>query len=275
MAPTRKHPRIKRLLRSFLKPFLGQRALRFINKARVNIADKRGHPSHSQEGEDKVLKSLLYNLNGGNDIVDGFYVDIGAHHPYRFSNTCLFYRRGWRGINVDATPGSMSLFRKERKRDINLETGVGGKTDSLKFFIFNEPALNTFDETLAEKRCNGNWYITSTADIPVIPLSEILEKHLPTNQKINFFSIDVEGFDLDVLQSNDWEKFRPQVVLAETLRSSVEDLLSNPLVQFLHSKGYVVYSKTVNTTFFVDRKALAKRKLIGLSNSSTLETPED
>ena len=54
----------------------------------------------------------------------GFYVDIGAHHPKRFSNTYIFYQRGWRGINIDAKPGTKEVFNKLRPRDINLEVPI-------------------------------------------------------------------------------------------------------------------------------------------------------
>src|SRR5690554_6253894 len=74
--------------------------------------------SYSQEGEDILLEKLFEGKN------DGFYVDVGAHHPRRFSNTYLLYRRGWRGINIDAMPGSMAEFRRLRGRDINLEIPI-------------------------------------------------------------------------------------------------------------------------------------------------------
>ena len=74
--------------------------------------------SYSLQGEDMVLKELFADKN------QGFYVDVGAHHPFRFSNTYLFYKKGWRGINIDAMPRSMELFDKFRPRDINIECGV-------------------------------------------------------------------------------------------------------------------------------------------------------
>ena len=243
-------------MRSFLKKILGKRLTRFLNKLRVDLSDRRGHLSYSQEGEDRVLSSLLFKLHGGKHIKDGFYVDVGAHHPYRYSNTCLFYRQGWCGINIDAMPGSMFMFEKQRPRDINLEIGVGRKAETLNFFVFNEPALNTFDENLAKARCNDVWHIKATLDVPILPLSEILRKYLPRGQKIDFISIDVEGFDLDVLQSNDWQTFRPLIVLVETFGLSLEQLTLDPSTEYLHSLGYVVYSKTVNTTFFVDKKVM-------------------
>lgn len=245
-------------MKSFLKIMLGKRLLSAINKRRTDFFDRKGHRSFSQEGEDRVLSSLLFKLHGGKHIKDGFYVDVGAHHPYRFSNTCLFYMQGWHGINIDAMPGSMSVFKKKRPKDINLESGVGRKAETLQFFVFNEPALNTFDENLAKARCNEVWHIKATVDVPVLPLSEILSKHVPKGQSIDFLSVDVEGFDLDVLQSNDWQKYRPLVVLVETIGLSFGDLASDPLTEYLHSLGYIEYSKTVNTTFFVDEVAAPK-----------------
>lgn len=239
-------------MKSFLKIVLGKRLLRLINKLRTDSLDRKGYPSYSQEGEDRVLSVLLFKLHGSRHINDGFYVDVGAHHPHRFSNTCLFYKRGWHGINIDAMPGSMSAFKRRRPRDINLECGVGRNAETLRFYVFNEPALNTFNESLAKARCNNVWHIKSIIEVPVLPLSEILKKNVPKGQRIDFFSVDVEGFDLDVLQSNDWQEYRPLVVLVETLGLSFENLASDPVTEYLHSLGYVVYSKTVNTTFFVD-----------------------
>ncbi len=71
----------------------------------------------------------------------GFYVDVGAHHPLRFSNTYKFYKRGWHGINIDAMPGSMDLFNRLRHRDINLERAVSDSKQILTYYAFNEPAL--------------------------------------------------------------------------------------------------------------------------------------
>src|SRR5687768_10814903 len=104
------------------------------------------HTSYAQEGEDLILLRLF------DGDLPGVYVDVGAHHPFRFSNTCLLFERGWRGINIDARPGSMAAFRRARPRDINLEIGISERPAELEFFLFEEPALNTFDRALAEAR---------------------------------------------------------------------------------------------------------------------------
>ena len=54
----------------------------------------------------------------------GFYIDVGIHHPYRFSNTVNFYQNGWRGINIQPTPGVIRLFNIFRRCDININIGI-------------------------------------------------------------------------------------------------------------------------------------------------------
>jgi FkbM family methyltransferase len=202
--------------------------------------------SWSQEGEDIVLQRIFEKKK------TGFYVDIGAHHPMRFSNTYLFYRRGWRGINVDAMPGSMKAFKKWRPRDINLELGVAQKEGKLDYYIFNESALNGFSAELSEKRISaGKYYIKKIIKIDVKPLRETLYRY-SGGQKIDFLSIDVEGFDLDVLQSNDWSKYRPRFVLVELLNSSLHNISQDPVTQFMKEQCYAIYAKQVNTVFFED-----------------------
>lgn len=239
-------------IKNLIKFILGENLSLILFQFITNYLSKKGNKSYSQEGEDLVLSSLLFKLNNENHKKSGFYIDVGAHHPYRYSNTFLFYKRGWNGLNIDAMPGSMDRFKKSRPRDINLECGIGLNADLVKFYIFNEPALNTFDESLAKARCNDVRHIKTIVKIPIVPLSKVLEDNLLDGQKIDFLTIDVEGFDLDVLKSNDWSKYRPVVVLVETYGKSFEDLPYNQVYKFMRSLNYSVYSKTVNTTFFVD-----------------------
>jgi FkbM family methyltransferase len=181
--------------------------------------------SWSQEGEDRILSRIFERQ------ALGFYVDIGAHHPKRFSNTYLFYKKGWSGINVDAMPNSMRAFNKARPRDINLEFGVGTKESEHNYYIFNEPALNGFSKKLSEERhySENEYNIIKKIKVTIKPLSKILEKHLPNEQLIDFMNIDVEGLDLDVLRSNNWQRYRPKFVLVEALNSSLHELFDSEI----------------------------------------------
>lgn len=180
----------------------------------------------------------------------GYYVDVGAHHPRRFSNTYYFYKRGWSGINVDATPGSMALFRRWRPRDINLEVAVGLSEQPLTLHLFNEPALNTFDSALARERERPPYRVVEKRLITPRTLTEILSQHLPAGQHIDFLTVDVEGLDLMVLQSNDWLRFRPEYVLVECFGVILEALPEDPIYRYLQGVGYQLFAKTVHTAIF-------------------------
>jgi FkbM family methyltransferase len=206
--------------------------------------------SYAQEGEDLVLKRIFGSKSRG------FYVDIGAHHPKRFSNTFIFYQRGWHGINVDAMPGSMEDFRRLRPRDVNLEIAISSRRETLTYYMFDEPALNGFDRELCEERIRTTAYrLVGQRPVAAIPLRELFVEYASA-ENIDFMSIDVEGLDLPVLQSNDWERFRPKVVLVECLDSFFvgPELAQNRAAAFMSGVDYGAFAKTFNTVFFMDRR---------------------
>ena len=207
----------------------------------------RHKKSYSQDGEDVVLSAFFEDRKK----YRGFFVDIGAHHPVRFSNTWLFYRNGWRGINIDPTPKSMRPFRLLRRRDTNLEIGIGRNLTELTFYCFNEPALNTFDEQVAQSRDLGNPYrIIEILKVPVRPLKAVLDEYLPPNQKIDFLTIDVEGLDLEVLKSNDWLKYKPEYILVEDIYFQPENPDQSEVYHFLKSKGYKIVASLKRTIIY-------------------------
>ncbi len=213
----------------------------------TRFRERRGERSWSQEGEDRILWRFFdYRPTG-------FYVDVGAHHPFRFSNTQLLYEAGWRGINIDAMPGSMAAFRRHRPGDINLEIGVSAAPGTAQFHVFNEPALNTFDAATAAAHARGAWRIDRVVDVALRPLRDILAEYRLSGT-IDLLTVDAEGHDLSVLRSNDWARFRPLVVLAESLGRTIDDLAADPCARFMADNGYGVFGKTVNTVMYVDRR---------------------
>ena len=224
-----------------------------IKKLAIKILDLfRYKKSYAQDGEDMVLHSFFEVLPKD---YKGFFVDVGAHHPVRFSNTYFFYKKGWRGINIDATPGSMALFQWFRRRDLNVELGIGPEKGNLTFYCFDEPALNTLSKEVAAERAQGGRYkIKKEVQVPILPLREVLEKHLSPGKKIDFLSVDVEGMDETVLRSNDWERFRPTFVLAEDSEYQIGANTDNGrgVFQLLSEKGYRLVAKTQRTLIFRD-----------------------
>lgn len=203
--------------------------------------------SYSQDGEDMVLRRLF----GGRR--RGFYVDVGAHDPYRFSNTCYFHRQGWRGINIDPNPDTIKAFRRERASDVNVCVGVSDCPGELSFHFFNEPALNTFDVNLAAERVKLPGYrLLEKRNVSVRRLDELLREHLPLGQSIDFLSIDVEGMDLAALRSNDWTRFRPSLLLVEARQRTISGVEKDPINSFSTGVGYQLIAKTLNTLVYED-----------------------
>lgn len=200
--------------------------------------------SFGQEGEDLMLSRQL----DGTD--SGFYVDVGALHPLRFSNTWAFYTRGWKGIVVEPNPDVSGLFRARRPRDIFVGEGVAGSVGQLTYHSFNEAALNTFDPNLAEEREGAGHTIVRRIPIAVRPLASILDEHLPLGHEITILSVDVEGLDEEVLLSNNWTKYRPLWVVVEILDCDLLDIARHPITTLLVEVGYTPVAKTGHSVAF-------------------------
>lgn len=197
----------------------------------------------SQFGEDAYLD---YYFSGRNS---GFYVDVGAFHPFNISNTCVFYKRGWRGINIEPNPASFRAFPKHRPRDINLNFAVSRYDTEVSFNCSEE--LSGIDG-------DADWSRDSrrTADycrVRSMPLSEILNKNLPKDKTIDFMSIDCEGHDAEVLHSNDWDQYRPRIILVED-----EEEGASAIDGIMDSVGYRFDRKLGLTKVFVEPDAIAE-----------------
>jgi FkbM family methyltransferase len=147
----------------------------------------------------------------------------------------------------------MIEFNKHRDKDINLELGISSTNQKLKFYCFNEPAYNTFNESEANSKNGKNGIrLVNEFVINTSPLSDVLDKYLPnSNTQIDFISIDVEGFELEVLNSNNWEKYNPKFLLIEELKKDLTQIINESEVyKFLLSKNYKLVAKTYNTSFY-------------------------
>lgn len=234
-------------MKKILKIVIKIKALNYLYVLYLNYLKQHSIKAYSQEGEDLVLNRLFDNKTN-----KGFYLDIGAHHPFRFSNTSFFYKKGWNGINIDAMPNSMKKFEIHRKRDINLEIGISEKAGILEYFVFNEPALNGFSSDLSYARENNEYKIIQKINIQTYPLGEILNKYKNQFETIDFMSVDVEGLDLMVLKSNNWELYRPTYIIIELLDTELKNIEQNEVYNYLNSLNYSLVSKLVHSAIFRD-----------------------
>ena len=129
------------------------------------------------------------------------------------------------------------MFETQRPKDIFLNQGVASELGELTYHEFKDPTLNSFSDEVYER--NKNTFLNKQT-VPVKPLSSILDEHLPTGKQIDLMNIDVEGLDFEVLQSNDWEKYSPRVLVIEDHEFDPENPLESKILKFLKSKGYVL-----------------------------------
>lgn len=183
--------------------------------------------SWSQDGEDVVLMDVVHS--------SGIYVDVGAHHPTRFSVTRHLYEAGWHGVNIDASPGFAALFETARPRDINVESLVGNP-GTRDFYRFIDPAYSTLDSNIADELRARGVEMVGVEELQVQSLASILHEVLMP-QPIGLLSIDVEGADLEVLQSHDFDAYPPERVLVEC-PVSVDELPTTDVHRFLASRGF-------------------------------------
>jgi FkbM family methyltransferase len=207
------------------------------------------HASFAQEGEDMVLRRIF----GGQS--NGFYVDVGAYHPYQYSNTYYFYRRGWRGINIEPNPEAKSQFVKARPNDINIQLGVAEQAGTLKYYCYDVPALNTCSLEMVRERMDGApSKVRIESEVEVQRLESILAKYLPHGTQIDFMSVDVEGLDFAVLNSNDWNNYRPKCLLVEVINANLEEVMAGEIYKFMRNNNYSLFAKTHNTLIFLENE---------------------
>lgn len=195
--------------------------------------------SWSQDGEDLFLADFLPK--------GGFFVDVGAHHPHRFSVTQLLSDRGWVGLNIDVTNAILTDFPKFRPLDQH-HFGLAGNQRLATFYRFEEPALNTLDAARAQQLVKEGWVPHSEEVLEVTPLSEILEQY-SSPKTINLLSCDAEGADLEILQSMDWDTYDVQVLLVETPERPWQ-FSESALVAFVESKGFRLVGAFLRSTIF-------------------------
>lgn len=214
-------------------------------KAFWHMLFNRCRISYSQYSEDLILSDLM-SERLLNPEYCGFWVDIGAHDPVRFSNTKIFSDKGWRGINVDAMPEAIVKFNHYRRRDININAGVGPTDGNMPYYMFADHAINTFDKNIADRQSG----LREVRSITMMTLEHVLDQYLPEGRHIDFLTIDAEGLDFKILQSNNWEKYRPDYVLVEVYGDNKAEILNSEVVKYMSSVGYAFVAQDLLTTIF-------------------------
>ncbi|WP_246217144.1 FkbM family methyltransferase [Paraburkholderia panacisoli] len=210
---------------------------------------------YSQYGEDAVLREIISPTFN-----NGVYVDVGAYHPIKFSNTYALYRRGWRGINIDMDPVKIDAFKLARSDDTNVCAAISNEKATRQAYSFSAYGLtSTIEPAEAARRTDSP---VSVRNVETTTLDDVLENSCYSTREIDLLSIDAEGHDYQVLRSIDINKYRPKIVIVESTLMSINDIMKSEIYRYLVDHDYRLAGWThLSLIFRLDKSELFRFQL--------------
>lgn len=219
----------------------------------VSFDERYGARYYSQMGEDIFIWNTI--MAQKEDRRKGFFIDVGAYHPVIYSNTFRAYKYGWNGINIEPNPEVKGLFSDYRKRDINISCAIADTDeDALEYYMFEEPAYNGFySEEMLKEVGDEKVQLLQKIKVPICKLRDICAQYVG-ERHIDFMTIDVEGMELEVLKSNDWEKYRPKWLLVEEI--DILNVKEKAVYHYLEKRGYELFGIIGITAIYKEKRKL-------------------
>ncbi len=183
--------------------------------------------SYAQNFEDVVLWRAL------NDVEHGRYLDVGAQDPVIDSVSLAFYKAGWRGMHVEATPAYAARLRDARPDETVIEAAVTDAVGPIDFYEIAETGLSTGRPEVAKRQAKAG-YPGRKIMVPCVRLDKLLEKA----GDVHWLKIDVEGMEPDVLRSWGKSKRRPWVLVIESTFPSTQELTEQLWIDEVLGRGY-------------------------------------
>ena len=206
----------------------------------------------SQFGEDDKIINLF------NEKKIGIYLDIGCFHPVRQNNTYKLFKLGWNGINIDLNPLTLDLNNIARPQDINICAAISNKNSKKTLFFDHQlSSLNTLSKNHT-KFIDKAFGIKNlkTKKIKTTILSNILKNK--KIKEIDFMNIDIEGHEIDVLKTINFNHFHIKVLCVEIVNydqySKKIKINKEKIFKLLKKNNYVLKFKTSINYIFVKKK---------------------
>lgn len=214
--------------------------------------------SVAQSGEDTIVEYVLMVL--GIKLSDEYYLDLGANHAKQLSNTYMLYKKGMRGVLVEANPQLIGELKFYRSEDVILNKCISNYSDdSLQFYIMSGDGLSctSMDAVNEMIEKNPQLYIKETITVETITVNQILQKYF--SKAPILLSIDIEGQEESILQTLDYDKYAPLIVIVERIDYGTtiatkkrQDLIADIMSQ----NGYFEYAFTGINSIFINKRRL-------------------
>ena len=196
---------------------------------------------YSQDGQDKfVLDYYEHRANG-------FFVDIGAHNGVTLSNTKVLEEIGWGGVCVEPIPERFEELNRNRKCKCfkNAVSKAKGDVEFLRIKGYSEMLSGIREKydpkhlKRIEKEIKDHGGSCEIIMVSSVPFAELIDvKH------IDYLSIDVEGAEMDVLESIDFSIYKIGLLSLECNYSE-----SVP-TSYLQSRGFQLIKRIGCDLFF-------------------------
>jgi len=210
--------------------------------------------TYSQAGEDAILLYACAML--GIPPEQCTYLDLGANKPVEMSNTYFFYEQGARGVLLEANPLLIPALKQQRSGDVILNQAVSDKAgETVLFHILNLDGLSRIgdvSEILAE---NPAAKLEQSIEIRTTCYNDIIRNYFASHAPV-ILNLDIEGLEMQILQSMDLEQFRPLFIIIEMIpysRKLTAGIKDAELLQFLESRHYIEYAFTGINSVFIDQ----------------------
>lgn len=207
--------------------------------------------TYSQSGEDAILAYLFAVL--GIPFAKCSYLDLGANRPKEMSNTYFFYEQGASGILVEANPALIPALRREREGDTIINKCIAPVSGQvIPFHVLNVDGLSTPDDVTELLMQNPDLKLLETVNIETVSVNDLLSQMSEVPKLMN---IDIEGMELEILQSIDFTRYRPLILVLEMIpysRTLPVGVKNAAVLEFLQQKGYAEYAFTGINSIFID-----------------------
>lgn len=234
-------------MRTALRAYARQPSLSINNTS--SVAD--GKVSHSEYGQDRFVLDRMF---AGKK--DGVFVDVGGNHPTDCSNSYLLEQNGWTGVAIEPQAYLRALWPALRTTEC-LGCVVGPENTNITF-LQPDPSEHGLAGVVGFNNvAKGGQHIT----LPQRRLRDILQERGISH--VDYLSVDVEGYEMSVLRSIDFDQVQIEVIGIENAsgfprvpiigRRLGLELGSNELRRFLRDKGYDYIARIAFDDFFVRR----------------------
>jgi FkbM family methyltransferase len=215
---------------------------------------------YSQYNQDRSLENCIFK-----GFKDGTFMDIGAHDGIDLNNTLFFETtHNWKGINVEPLKPVYDRLVTNRPNCININCAVSD-CDGTAEFVYNDGYTEMLSGLKSEydnrhlDRINGEIKLmggeSKTILITTKRIETICEEH--NIKHINYLSIDVEGGEMKVLQSINFDKIYIDVIGFENNYPDKQDIPINYLSQY----GYVKLPDHLADIFMIHKDSVFYKNL--------------